>query len=61
VNLAPAKAVASIGDLIRMFATSSHGGIATEALFRTRRIGPGVAHRRLYQHGHQIEAVVGGP
>jgi hypothetical protein len=30
VNIPPTKAVEGIGDLIRTFATSSHGGIATE-------------------------------
>jgi hypothetical protein len=60
VNLAPAKAVASIGDLIRLFASSSHGGIATENQRLAQVVGSDEAHKYMCQLGVQIEAVVGG-
>jgi hypothetical protein len=44
VNLSIAKVVAGIGDLIRMFVTSSHGGVATRTKCRTQRFGPAEAY-----------------
>jgi hypothetical protein len=60
VNLPPAQAVTGIGDLIRPFATSLRGGIATETQRRVQRFDPGEVHQYLYRLGRQIEAVVGG-
>jgi hypothetical protein len=50
VNLPPVKAVAGIGDLIRPFATSSHGVFAShnECAPPDPTLGPGEAHRCLY-------------
>ena len=62
VNLPPAQAVTGIGDLIRPFATSSHGVLVShnECPSPEPTLDPGEVHRCLYQLGRQMAARSGG-